>query len=121
MGTGFDSQDQAIRQAFGRRLQDLRLAAGLSQGQMAERIGRSVEQIAAIENGRTGTSILIAARIAGVLGITLPDLFDLDDQPANDTDHRRALRELIKTLRPETAHRIKLLTKLWATVRPELR
>jgi len=121
MADDLDSRDEAVQRAFGRRVQELRQHAGLSRVQLGDQIDPTEDQVKSIELGRSGTSILVAARIASTFGITLPDLFDLEEQPANDTEHRRALRELVKTLRPESAHRIKLLKKLWATVRPELR
>lgn len=53
---------------MGARIRALRLAAGLSQVQLAERVGLDHRTISRAENGRHAISIDVAYRIATGLG-----------------------------------------------------
>jgi transcriptional regulator with XRE-family HTH domain len=74
--------------AIGRRIQDCRRAAGLSQDQLAEQIGIGRRQVQRIENGRADPRLSWLARIARVVDVPLTDLVDLSEDawqppPAN--------------------------------------
>lgn len=66
-----------ILKEFGRNLKAERNRAGLSQEQLAERIGLSYGQvIGTIERGETNTSISVVIAIMDALNLDFEDLFD---------------------------------------------
>lgn len=66
-----------ILKEFGRNLKAERNRAGLSQEQLAEKIGLSYGQvIGTIERGETNTSISVVIAIMNALNIDFEDLFD---------------------------------------------
>ncbi|MFE6865989.1 helix-turn-helix transcriptional regulator [Kitasatospora sp. NPDC057692] len=66
---------QRHRWEVGRRIRAHRLAVGLSQVQLADRIGMDHRTISRAENGRHAISIDIAFRIAEGLGLPSWRLF----------------------------------------------
>lgn len=56
-------------------LTSLRLAAGMSQAQLAERVGTSQSHIARIERGQNDPSTGVVERIANALGVDAPTAF----------------------------------------------
>lgn len=72
-----------MTRALNNRLKPLRLAAGLTQAELADRIGVSRKTINTIENGVFVPSTVLALRIAKVLGCRVEDIFSLPpDDPA---------------------------------------
>ena len=71
-----------LKRRFGKHVQGLREAKGLTQEQLADRIGRSVDTVSNIERGVNATRIEVAYQIASELGVRLPDLFDFEPVPA---------------------------------------
>lgn len=68
---------QEILKEFGRNLKAERNRAGLSQEQLAEKIGVSYGQvIGTIERGETNTSISVVIAIMDALNLDFEDLFD---------------------------------------------
>jgi DNA-binding XRE family transcriptional regulator len=67
----------------------LRLRAGLSQAQLAEKIGSSQPHIARIERGQNDPSTDLVVRIARALGVSTADVFD------GVQAHRRAVSEAV--------------------------
>lgn len=63
--------------ALGNRLKDARTAAGLTQAELAERIGVSRKTINTVENGVFIPSTLLALKLAQTLGVKVEDLFYL--------------------------------------------
>ena len=64
-----------LKRRFGKRVQSLRETKGLTQDQLAGRIGRSVDTVSNIERGINATRIEVAYQIAVELGVGLPELF----------------------------------------------
>ena len=60
-------------------LKQVREAKGLTQGQLAERIGVSRKTINTVENGVFVPSTVIALKLADVLGEPVERLFQLTD------------------------------------------
>ena len=78
--------------ALSNKIRELRFTNGeITQKQLAERVGVSRQTINAIENGRHAPTIKVAIRIADVFGVTVDQLFDLDN------DGRPARREKAMT------------------------
>ena len=63
---------------LGVRLKDVRTAAGLTQAELAERVGVSRKTINTVENGVFIPSTLLALKLAEALGVAVSDLFFLD-------------------------------------------
>ena len=64
-----------LKRRFGKRVQGLREAKGMTQEQLASRIDRSVDTVSNIERGINATRIEVAHQIGIELGVALPDLF----------------------------------------------
>ncbi len=64
-----------LRQAFGKRVRDLRAARGWSQEQLAERAGLHRNYVGMVERGERNPALLNIARLARVLNVSLAELF----------------------------------------------
>jgi putative transcriptional regulator len=51
----------------------------MRQSDLAERVGVSRQTIVAVEKGNYNPSVELALKLAGVLGTTVEELFQLDD------------------------------------------
>ncbi|MGW2421379.1 helix-turn-helix domain-containing protein [Streptomyces sp. NPDC001709] len=73
-----DTADPALlarRQAFGRRLKDLRVRARLSQAQLAEAAGMNRVFYVGVEGGRRNVSLDKVFALADALGVEVGELF----------------------------------------------
>lgn len=61
-------------------MKDARMQAGLSQQELADKLGVSRQTINAIEKGDYNPTIKLCVGICRVLGLTLNDLFWNEDQ-----------------------------------------
>lgn len=68
--------DGAFDRAVGVRLRARRLAHDLTQGQLGEKIGRSLSQVSKYELGEHSIELPCLARIAGVLGCKASEFID---------------------------------------------
>lgn len=89
-----------LKLKFGMRIRGLREALGMTQDELAEKIGRGVDTVSNIERGVYGTRIDVAGRIATALKVNLSELFSFDDeaQPAAGREHRRIVQSLTAIL-----------------------
>ncbi len=62
---------------LGVRLKDVRTAAGLTQLELAQRVGVSRKTINTVENGVFIPSTLLALKLAEALGVKVEELFFL--------------------------------------------
>ena len=70
---------------MGERMRQLRRAAGLSQQEVADRIGMTRVGYGKIENGENGQRMSVLPKIAKALGCRIDDLFpEMDEAPAPD-------------------------------------
>ena len=67
--TGYDKANRAIRLAF--EIRELREARGLSQRELAERVGTTQSAIARLEAGNISPSLPTLDRVAEALGAEL--------------------------------------------------
>lgn len=65
---------------FGKRLQELRRQAGITQEQLADEIGLTVESISNIERGIFGPKFENLEKIAAVLNVPVKELFAFEDE-----------------------------------------
>ncbi len=61
------------------RVRELREAKGLTQEQLAKKMGVSRQTIISIESGRYNPSLILAHRIASEFGKYIEDIFDFSD------------------------------------------
>lgn len=64
---------------LGIRLKEVRTEAGLTQAELAERVGVSRKTVNTVENGVFIPSTLLALGLARALGVKVEDLFWLED------------------------------------------
>lgn len=106
--SGMDAGE--LKRRFGRQVQGLREARGLTQEQLADRIGRSVDTVGNIERGVNATRIEVAYQIASELGVRLPDLFTFGGSPSStgmaESPAAAALRELVAGCDNDTAAKL---------------
>lgn len=62
---------------IGKKIKQLRYKAGLTQEQLAERLGISAQSVSKWENSITMPDITLLPSLTGALGITIDELFDL--------------------------------------------
>ncbi len=64
-----------LPKALGKKIQGLRKSAGLTQEQVAEKIGISRAYMGYIEQGRNSPSLEILEKVAKALRVKMSDLF----------------------------------------------
>jgi transcriptional regulator with XRE-family HTH domain len=64
--------------SLGERIVSLRKRQGLTQVQLAEKLGTEHAQIGRLERGETNSTIIILRRIAKELGISVSELVNVD-------------------------------------------
>ncbi len=66
----------SLKKNFGKRLKELRKSQGLTQEQLAEKIGMDTQNLCKMENGSHFPQTKNLYKIAEVLNIEVKDLFD---------------------------------------------
>ena len=92
---------------IGQRIRKYRKALGLSQEQLAEKVGISVTHMSHIETGNTKLSLPVFVDLAGALEVQTDDL--LFDSPP---DRRTLFDELSKILESCTTMQIRVITDI---------
>ncbi|MEY4944322.1 MAG: hypothetical protein RL224_583 [Actinomycetota bacterium] len=64
------------------RIEELRTQSGLSRQELAEQVGVHYQTIGYIERGEYSPSLVLALRIASVLGAKVEEIFWLDEEQA---------------------------------------
>lgn len=65
-----------LKKNFGKRVKELREAKGLTQAQLAEKIGVEPVTVSNIEVGRYGAHFSTIEKLVKALGVKAKDLFD---------------------------------------------
>jgi transcriptional regulator with XRE-family HTH domain len=65
-----------VRRLVGRNVKRLRIAAGLSQAELAERMGVDRAYVSGLELGQRNPTVLTLWHIAKALGVKLQSFFD---------------------------------------------
>lgn len=74
-----------MKEAFGKRIQELRQQTGLSQEKFALEIGMDRTYLASVESGKRNISLLNIEKIAKGLNITISELFkDIENTKTNE-------------------------------------
>lgn len=62
------------------RIEDFRIQADLTRQELADQVGVHYQTIGYIERGEYSPSLVLALRIASVLGASVEDIFWLDEE-----------------------------------------
>lgn len=68
------------------RIKEFRARKGLTQGQLAEKVGARRETMVFMEKGKYNPSLRLAHKVAKVLDATVDELFLFDDEDALGED-----------------------------------
>src|SRR5438034_7208777 len=79
-----------LKETLGRRIAELRKAAGLSQSKLAHLLGAATHTISQIERGKSAPPVSRLAAFAAVLGVEVRDLFTFDAPPSAPRKKRGA-------------------------------
>lgn len=78
-----DERSDRVRKKLGYKIRLLRENRGLSQGDLAYRIGINRSYLSEVENGHRNLTIDILTRLGDIMNITLSDLFEGVDSEEN--------------------------------------
>lgn len=95
---GQDIHRPRSARCVGERLRDTRRLRGLSQEQLAKKIGASQSQISTIEKEQSGTSLRTATAAAHALNVSMDYLVGYADDPRPATELKRNLETAIARL-----------------------
>ena len=84
-----------ILTVFGKRLRSLRRAKDLTQEQVAERAGLSLQSVGEIERGRGNPTLVNVERLSDALNVELTELFDLGDTKMTMAQAKEELLSLL--------------------------
>ncbi|MDR7117359.1 helix-turn-helix transcriptional regulator [Caulobacter sp. BE254] len=73
-----------LQEQVGALIRHHRVRLGLSQQEVADRIGRTNVQLSRIENGKSAPEFDSLSLVADALGVEVRDLFELGDYAARD-------------------------------------
>lgn len=105
---------EAFKVKLGEKIRELRRETGLTQEELAEKAGVSVNFIGKAERGESAASVRTLRVIARALGMGLKDLFDFPDEDAGEIagdimallnskewqiDELRMVRDLVRMVR----------------------
>ena len=71
---------KAEEERVANRIEELRTLANLSRQELADQVGVHYQTIGYIERGEYSPSLVLALRIASVLGASVEDIFWLDEE-----------------------------------------
>ena len=77
-GCSMTTQPLPLKKAFGKRLQQVRVASNMTQEQLAERIGVTIESISNMERGIHGPSFDNLEKIVLTLDVPAKSLFEFE-------------------------------------------
>jgi transcriptional regulator with XRE-family HTH domain len=78
------------QRAFGARLRELRIAAGMTQDDLSERCGLFRTYLSRIETGQANPTLTMIHALAACLGVPVPALFGVPAVPRKTA--RRAVK-----------------------------
>jgi transcriptional regulator with XRE-family HTH domain len=84
-----------ILKVFGKRVRSLRRAKDMTQEQLAERAGLSLQSVGEIERGRGNPTLVNIERLSAALEEDLASLFDLGDVGMTREQVQKELLELL--------------------------
>ena len=115
MARGNGDSTKAWHRALGRRLAQLRKQSGLSQEELARRVGTNQVVISGYENGKLRLFAETAVRFAAAFDVSVEELLHVSKPVAVEPAHRpsrRLLRRMEKIERLPRRKQIALLTTI---------
>ena len=114
--------DPSLRSAFGRTIQELRTAGGLSRGELGRRSKLDATTIKRVEGGKLSPSLDTLEALAGGLNVSLVELLACVERRGPDPD----LDDLIATIRacsiaPRVVRRLVVVLERVSRAWPALR
>jgi DNA-binding XRE family transcriptional regulator len=73
-------KSKAEEERVANSIEELRTQAGLSRQELADQVGVHYQTIGYIERGEYSPSLVLALRIASVLGASVEEIFWLDEE-----------------------------------------
>jgi len=73
---------KAEQEQIANRIEELRNAAGLSRQELADQVDVQYQTIGYIERGEYSPSLVLALKMASVLGASVEEIFWLDEEEA---------------------------------------
>ena len=102
--------------AIGARVRSFRKRRGLTQEELAGRIGRSAEALSVLERGRSTPTLPVLERLAKELEVPLRDFFAPAAAPAQSPEEAAAFTALLDSLRGLPLAALELTARLVAAV-----
>uniref|UniRef100_I2PWX1 Putative transcriptional regulator n=1 Tax=Desulfovibrio sp. U5L TaxID=596152 RepID=I2PWX1_9BACT len=102
-----------ILKVFGKRLRSLRRAKDMTQEQVAERAGLSLQSVGEIERGRGNPTLVNLERLAAAMDIELTALFDLEDMRLTKELAQKELLELLRGASEEQLRAILTMARVF--------
>ena len=99
------------------RIREHRMAAGLSQQSLADRIGTSKVTISELENGKMSFTQDYMRRIAHALDLLPPDLLPLSENPDGLTAEERRLIDKLRAATPDQRDQLHKVAEVIAPFR----
>ena len=78
------SAPPALQVLFGERLRQARIAAGMTQAEMAERSGVHVQYISKVELGQKNLTLGTMAKLAAAVGHSVSDMLREPERPQSE-------------------------------------
>lgn len=101
-----------ILKVFGKRVRTLRRAKDMTQEQLAERAGLSLQSVGEIERGRGNPTLVNIERLSAALGEDLTTLFDLGDVKLSKEQAQQELLELLNRATEEQVRAILTMVRV---------
>ncbi len=107
-----DSPEQLLRRTFAQRVQVERRNAGLTQEQLAAKIGRSIDLVSRLERGTTGPSLQTIALMAEALDVSPASLLAQggESRKRRNTDLDELI-EMVLSVPPSSTKRLRQVLK----------
>jgi len=103
---------QAIQQKLAHRLIHLRNERHMTQTELAEAAGLTVEAVSRIERSKRIPRLGSLVKLAEGLGVTLSELLDFEDHRARPPAYKAQVRKVADLLSTQPAAKVRLVAKI---------
>ncbi|WP_291329778.1 helix-turn-helix transcriptional regulator [Desulfovibrio sp. UCD-KL4C] len=101
-----------LQNVFGEHLKSLRKSKGLTQDELVELCGLSVQYLGDVERGKANATINVLGKIGQALGVSTAELFDTAEFQVSTEDLREQLRTYISRADSETLRQLYAITRI---------
>ena len=107
---------------LGKRIKELRKERRMTQDELAEKTGASLNTITSIERGIRSPSIDLLDRISQALQVPIKDLFDyLHQKETIESPARDEILSLVEMLKRQPARRVRTIIGVTKNLLPKLK